>query len=1273
MGNSSNYGYRGGYGNTNQSPTPTNPPLTNGLGWSGDMNKRSSNQKSDSQIDPRMMPFSSNVDMSSSMFKTFDPGSAPLMVDDIISKLRFAEEQLQSERRSRSWLETELQLGKSLVATLSAKVERMQENMAQESQTLKDLVRQAEQTEKRSVQSDQDIIARLERDNAKMHNALADLSARVKMNEQREDEESERQKMVVNELNELRHKVETFSMKTSEVGQEFRAKARDWELETHRGMDFTRMLRDHQNAIDSLQHNLDSIAESTSKKVELSVMELRHKVDQEAKARYMFETGMRDLFSEVKKALSNQDRDLHDRVEVMKNQIILGIDRERQDREKTFLNFAEQMRLLERSMRDSQQMAVDKMASQVANVEDQFAQERIARGKFETACRSEVEETFKTIQDSLDKRTDEMQQGYNDLKSSIGSIVKALKESISLVEKTMDQKFQSLEDVLRAEVKTRMDSDRSINEFRENTETRFNTLERRTFESIADAMEESKTSIERLEEDIKSAAEQLASSKSRILEDVEKQLSQSRTRMKEFEVEIGSKFRQVQLTAEQIGRDAQQNLEAAEAKLDGKLAAAFVNDDDLASRIRDIETKGQLVKSDIEDKLNIRAMQVDTAFEALKMELDLRTTKKDANDMEVRFEASMANVQASVAHLQDAFKDVRDEIEVRATRKEVDDVELKSKQLFASLQGRLAETDSSLISLKEDISERGLKKDLEDLESRTKASILDLQVRDAELENQIDRTREDMGSRVGREQMTAFEERMKDQLHTAESRSEQISDSVSALRDAIALKISKAELMEFDEHFKTSTTDINEKINDMSTAILETRGDISKAIHDDLEDMVTKINSTLEEMQLKIDTYEGSLESVKVRISDVDVAGRGRLQQVSDSLQVVIAENTATVTGLKDLTNQKLEDFAMRLEEVPKQLQQAEQQYDDFRRKLLEFNRADSEKLNQLLNGMRESVSQKVSEQEFDRLQTEVRTTMSRILAQQEIEQMSLEQSRLKLSEVETNLKERCRELKVAQERGFEEQMISFRVMRDSSSKKLDEMEVRLAGLPKAIDQAWIEIRKLHSEVDEQLRVELLKLEREMNVLRGEVGAKISEKAMDISIKEAIAPFSIRVERINHDIDELKFATERVRSDLKAFQLDSLQSSAKPPLPVAMSSVPPRRELYPLDSNSSENYNSRNSNYYKPDFAKTDGKLPPLPNDKTPLPEQAALRTVPSRGSQERPEAVSTPPQSQSQPPPLLKSFTRGSDPELEKLADMAMNAGPNLPPLSRKSSMNEF
>jgi hypothetical protein len=152
------------------------------------------------------------------------PGSTHLLSqDDILMKLRFTEEQLNQERRSRSWLESELQNGKSTVSQLTAKLESLAETSRVESIVIRDLQRQIESCNRNSRDGSQELAAKFERDQLKMHQMVADVAAR-QMHAEKSTEEAElRHRSQIEEVNNLRYRLESFALKASEATTEVRA------------------------------------------------------------------------------------------------------------------------------------------------------------------------------------------------------------------------------------------------------------------------------------------------------------------------------------------------------------------------------------------------------------------------------------------------------------------------------------------------------------------------------------------------------------------------------------------------------------------------------------------------------------------------------------------------------------------------------------------------------------------------------------------------------------------------------------------------------------------------------------------------------------------------------------------------------------------------------------------------------------------------------------------------------------------------------------------
>jgi chromosome segregation ATPase len=187
-------------------------------------------------------------------------------------------------------------MGKSLISSLTAKVEKLQETVTADNQKLREISHTAEQADRKASQLTQDLGIKLERGQVKLQSLLAELSARQNAVEYKEDQESERVRMMTEELNTLRYKLESFSLQSAEVGNEVRARAREIEYESARGADTMRVIKDHEHALESLHHSIDTSSDALSKKVDMSLLEMRQRIDTEGRSRFQFEHGCLKIF-----------------------------------------------------------------------------------------------------------------------------------------------------------------------------------------------------------------------------------------------------------------------------------------------------------------------------------------------------------------------------------------------------------------------------------------------------------------------------------------------------------------------------------------------------------------------------------------------------------------------------------------------------------------------------------------------------------------------------------------------------------------------------------------------------------------------------------------------------------------------------------------------------------------------------------------------------------------------------------------------------------------
>ncbi|ORY37236.1 hypothetical protein BCR33DRAFT_769879 [Rhizoclosmatium globosum] len=1116
-------------------PPPTQPPQSNGLQLAPAAGPRFSPT-------PPPIPrgdYSSSYKLSSSDIIA-QPASldqalispTSLITQDFLSKLRFAEEQLENERRSRTWLETELQLSKAQLATLTAKVDKLADQAAADNLDRKELQRIVIDHERRAAAVGQEMKMGWEKGYMKLQTIVSELVARQRSIEGRETEEGERIRHLSDELNSLRFRVEGFGLLANEVGNEVKAKTREWEVEAGRGSEVMRVVRDHESALGALHQSIDANTDSLSKKLEMSLLEIRQRVDAESRARFQFENGMRELFSEVKKCVSNQDREMMERIEGARQQAGVAFDRERMERERGLTGVMEDVRLLERGVKEIVNVAMDKLGSQVGGIEDTVQAERQARSKFEQSVKAEVEEGFKLIQHAVLKKFEELQLMQVEVRQSVGNAVKALKESILLVERTTDQKMGSVEEVLRAEIRSRMETDRVVGEVRKEMEAAALATERRAMTAISQAVEEARETSTKIEEELKVTAEQLIAAKTRSIDDLENQMELLRKRIIESDAETNSKVRIAHLAAEQLGRTAQASLEVFETRVEAKFSAENEKLDELHGKIKLLEDQSEYTKSEIEDKLNFRSLQTESTMAAFKEELELRVTKSDVADLETKLEASVAAVKSNVTAIGLSLQVTRDDMEQKPSKKDLDDAETRLKAHFAAITLRVGEIDQTILQIKESLSDKLNRKELDDHETNLKTAILNLELKSLSTTEYLENVKLEMLEKAGKKSLQDQDDRIKNYMMELDTKGMEIEENLRSIKDAIGMRVTRLELEDIEKKLSDLVAGVQDRMGEISASVAEAKTEISQTMHDDVEEMVASINGALDAVQARADKIDNSVEGMKLRLSEAENSSRSRIQLFTNSVETMVADNTIAIDKAKELCLQQIKDVSEKVDVLPKQIQANEAGLEEFKKRVMEVVRVETERLNSGLEDVRGSLGTKVSEATLEQLQGEVTKNLHRLTAQQEIEAMAIETMKVKVSDAEAFSRDSMREFRAGLEKSADEQASAIRAWRDSYSKRFEELDGRTMMIPKMLDQTWAELRKIRFDIDERIRNELSHLEKDLTMTKGEMATKVSNKNLDSAVSITVSPFNSRLDRLNHDIDELRALTAKLQGEI---------------------------------------------------------------------------------------------------------------------------------------------
>ncbi|KAJ3126581.1 hypothetical protein HK100_010190, partial [Physocladia obscura] len=1056
----------------------------------------------------------------------------PFENTDISGQLRVTIDQLHNERRARTWLETEVQSGKAQLAQLSARVEKLSEIIAHERTTTTEAARAADQAEHRASAAAQELTARFERAQAKIHSLVAEMATRQKSLEYHDSEESERHRVLADEVNTLRYKLESFGLATAEVGNEVRAKARDLEYEQQRGADTMRVIKDHDHALETLHHTIDASSDSLSKKFEITLVEIRQRVDSEARGRFQFESGMRELYADMRKVLSTQERETTDRIESARQQASVAFDRERLERERNIGLVMDEVRNSEKIVKDALTLATDKMSSQIMSIDDVVGQERVLRVKFENQVKLNIEEGFKLIQTTVMKRFEEMQLIQADLRHSVGSAVKALKESVTLVERTNDQKIGAIEEVLKAEIRSRMETDRQVSETKKEMEVVSTAIEKRAMAAIVQAIEESRENNSKLQDDLKKTAEQLISAKTRSIDDLENQVELLRKRLIESDTETTAKIRLAHLSAEQVGRTAQASLDVVELRMEAKFSAEQKNFDEVTEKLKVVAEHSGKIKIEIEEKTNFRSLQVESAMAAFKEELEMRLSKTDAVDLETKLVASIASVKSSIGLVHQTIQILRDEIEQRASKRDLDDSETRFKINLTSLGSRISEIDENFFEIKDEISSKTSRKEFEDHNSNLKSVILNLELKEVGFDELLDKIQNELSEKASKKNIEDQDDRFKNFIMEQESNSMNLEENFRSLKDLVGLRATKLEIEDLEKKLSEQIFSIQDRVGEVSASVSEAKTEISQTMHDDVEEMVASINSALDSVQARTDKIDNCVEGMKLRISEAENSSRSRIQMFTNTIETLISESSITGGKAKEIMAQQIKELAQKIDNLPKQISEYEFQSEEFKKRIVDLANSEEDRINILFAEIRENLAAKVNETTLEKVQSDLTKGLQKLIAQQEIETMNVEQVKIKVNDLETFNREKMREFKMTLEKNTDDQASAIRSWRDSYGKRFEELDARTGSIPKILDQTWGEIRKIKFDIDERLRNDLSHLEKELNVTRSELASKVSNRSLDAAVSISVGPFNSRLDRLNRDIDELRSMTARLQGDV---------------------------------------------------------------------------------------------------------------------------------------------
>ncbi|XP_038063722.1 golgin subfamily A member 6-like protein 22 isoform X5 [Patiria miniata] len=370
-----------------------------------------------------------------------------------------SDEAIQSERQSRQQLADSIRSSNDLIGQLGARLKRAEERVSDERTAVGALVNHTKQVEQAVLGSQQELVARRDQQLTKIAELRNDLDEANRLREQLERATT----TLVDEVRAIKGKVDTQHMESTSIVHD--VKERTKRLEEDNRTLISRYRIQHSDQELNSDKNLTQLRLQMSARlgeVRDVLMDLRNRVTTEETERRQQEQNfflkLNDIQSQVHEQSRKRDETIHT-IDVVQREREHAADNERLKMQGKIAEIAEEVsrKILSKEIR-----LREEAQQKFGNIEKYLHAEQAARIAHEQAMREENEKRWAALQKLTEEEVLHVREGQKlDRHKNVGGMSK-VNEYMDKLEKMQHETKKQLEAVMKAEIKSRQNQDKQI-------------------------------------------------------------------------------------------------------------------------------------------------------------------------------------------------------------------------------------------------------------------------------------------------------------------------------------------------------------------------------------------------------------------------------------------------------------------------------------------------------------------------------------------------------------------------------------------------------------------------------------------------------------------------------------------------------------------------------------------------------------------------------------------------------------------------------------------
>ncbi|KAG5461954.1 MAG: hypothetical protein BJ554DRAFT_5778 [Olpidium bornovanus] len=628
-----------------------------------------------------------------------DPAAGRIALEaELLAKLRLTEEQLAKEHRHRKALEIEFAAGKALVQKLSDRLDRLSGASGSDSwlQQVGKRLESVEELQHQWISADQTfksrqegVVARLERDNARMITMMSEFAARQHTMETSEEESAGRQRRAAEEVASVRSRLETLESRTSEGLHELAARAdKDQQDERRQLSDALRVIARHERALEGIQNALELQLSTISRRITDEVEKVKRRVESEAQARESLEGNAERMAEEFRKIAGMQEREIVRQVGDVRALAAAVTVKEGSERTREWATVREEMRGMQIQL--AEDIAFLKALLKEMNVkyDQEVAKERAARKDAAERLRSELEVEVRAWRQQSANKWDEQNRAMGMLKEACFSAIRTTQQMVAAAENDGELRIKSLENVLRAEIKQRSEED--TGNLAELEDVRLAT--KLQAEHISQKMEEQERNFLQTTEQLQMAMQSREASvlreMSADISDIGLRVGKLTKRLSDSESVLADRLKHMGYAVDGVRRECA-SIISDRARAEEEIEQLKVSTSGLLHQAQNAESAMAEFRVDTERRMTARAVQLDQTLTAMKEEFNRRALKDELSVMQQDAEARFRGLATTVDQI----------------GREISDVDRRVKEGLGAASAKQAERDAYSMQIAQRLNE----------------------------------------------------------------------------------------------------------------------------------------------------------------------------------------------------------------------------------------------------------------------------------------------------------------------------------------------------------------------------------------------------------------------------------------------------------------------------------------------------------------------------------------------------------------------------------------